>query len=191
MKTPKPVSKIEARRSAQADARDKRQQKQRDADYRQFLRNEKAAAKRKMAAKIKEHPLPEGVLKSDLTAEADYDNSRADQLQESVGTSARFELWYIERLGWCVPTLSINNRMRADSHRTYGVCLKDGSLVTMGQGPHVLAKLEVMVNKGNAQRLGAIIDRIAQGAVKAHVCRDRISTRRVNSIARRRIYSPF
>ncbi len=100
-----------------------------------------------------------------------------------------FELWYTERFGWCIPTLAISKARRGSGYqdRTYGISLS-GETVTMGKGPHVLRTVAVYVTESNVKRLQKFISLKESGTGKAGDIRDRISTRRANTMARR---NPF
>lgn len=97
-----------------------------------------------------------------------------------------FEMWYTERFGWCIPTLLISKARRGANvqDRTYGVTLT-GEVVTIGKGPHVERTINVYVTDTNLKRLQPLIDLKAQGQGKAGDIRDRISTRRMNTMSRR------
>lgn len=97
-----------------------------------------------------------------------------------------FEMWYTERFGWCIPTLLISRARRGANvqDRTYGISLK-GETVTMGKGPHVLRTINVYVTEANLNRLQTLVDLKDQGQGKAGDIRDRISTRRMNTMSRR------
>lgn len=103
--------------------------------------------------------------------------------------NTQFDLWYTERFGWCIPTLFISRARRGSNmqDRTYGISLK-GETVTMGKGPHVLRTVTVYVKNGRLEKLKKFLDLKAQGEGKAGDIRDTISTRRMNTMARRRSY---
>lgn len=140
--------------------------------------------------------LPDGLTVHDTNCYGDptlpYDSARPWE-DDSV------EFWYTERFGWCIPTLAIGGRRSfggADNRRTYGVCVGDklkrearrGAVVTMGNGPHVLARITVYVRKPNADRVAPYLALRREGQGSAGAIRDRISTRRANTIARRAGY---
>jgi hypothetical protein len=56
----------------------------------------------------------------------------------------------------------------------------------MGKGPHVLRTVTVYVRNGRVEALKKFLDLKAQGEGKAGDIRDTISTRRMNTMARRR-----
>lgn len=131
---------------------------------------------------MKDIPLPKEVKASDLK----YPNwkSKVKHLYEQD-----FELWYTERFGWCIPTLFISRARRGSNmqDRTYGISL-GGETVTMGKGPHVLKTVSVYVTEKNISRLQKLVDLKASGMGKAGDIRDTISTRRANTMARRRSF---
>lgn len=135
--------------------------------------------------------LPEGIIESDLVyprMKDGWNKKQADMPKYQVVNDKEFEIWYTERFGWCIPTLDIRNntgRMsKAETRRTYGTTL-DGQTVSIGLGPHVLHHYRVYVTKATEARLQKFIDIKTQGLGKAQDTRDRISTRRANTIARR------
>ena len=100
-----------------------------------------------------------------------------------------FEMWYTERFGWCIPTLFISRARRGSNmqDRTYGVPINDpSSTITMGKGPHVLRTIQVYVTSANLSRLQKFVDIKVKGQGNAGQIRDNISTRRANTMARRR-----
>ena len=139
--------------------------------------------------------LPAGILDSDLAhpkdwkllAHESYDSPKYTQ----YGGTIQFDLWYTERFGWAIPTLGIRNasaRHRSigiTAPRTYAVTVKDKSLITCGLGPHVKARVTVYVKKSRFKALQPYLDIMIDGQVKANDCRDRISTRRANTLLRR------
>lgn len=92
-----------------------------------------------------------------------------------------------ERFGWVLTTLGISKgkRYSGQTDRSYGISIKDEGLVTVGKGPHVLATVEVYLSDANLPRLQKYLDLWKKGMAKAGDTRDRISTRRANTIARR------
>lgn len=102
-----------------------------------------------------------------------------------------FDLWYTERFGWCIPTLTISAARRGSGYqdRTYGVPINDStSTITMGKGPHVLRVVTVYVTEANIKRLQTLVDIKQKGLGKAGQIRDSISTKRMNTMARRNSY---
>jgi hypothetical protein len=126
--------------------------------------------------------LPAGILAGDV-APRSFANGAWKKYALEGGDYLRFELWYTERFGWCIPTLRIGGK--GPNRRTYAVAISDGQLVTIGHGPHVLARHEVLVKKTRRGALKKFLDLKKDGNIKANDCRDRISTRRANSVIRR------
>lgn len=126
--------------------------------------------------------LPEGIKESDL-ALPDW--------KSKVKVSWNFEIWYTARFGWCIPTLlirGVSGRMASrgiTNERTYATTL-DGQVIRIGLGPHVLARHTVYVKESRLAALQKYVDIQHDGQVKANDVRDRISTRRANTISRRR-----
>jgi hypothetical protein len=139
--------------------------------------------------------LPTPVIESDLARPKDYKLQATEHWDAphytTYGGPIQFELWYTERFGWCIPTLEIRGlsaRLRsrgAQTRRTYGISIKDGQLVRMGIGPHVKATHTVYVKKSRLEALRPLLDLMVEGSGKAGDCRDRISTRRANTMLRR------
>lgn len=118
-------------------------------------------------------PLPDGILASDLKF-AGY----ADQ-KDVPYDDREFELWHAARFGWCIPTLLIGRAGRSgqSTDRTYAVTLH-GDPVRIGKGPHVTATVTVYVTTKRLPALQRFLDLRREGAGKAGVIRDRISSRR-------------
>ncbi len=130
--------------------------------------------------------LPANVLATDLTypkvkatrTEADYERARVLHI---------LTLHYTARFGWCVATLHIRNPGRRSTQttaRTYGVTL-DGQVVTIGMGPHVLRTIELYVTAARVAALQRYLDLKEKGLADAGEIRDRISTRRAQTVQRR------
>jgi hypothetical protein len=127
--------------------------------------------------------LPAGIIAKDLKAPTynmktgTYTDPLIKDWEQSM-----FELWYTERMGWCIPTLLISRAGRraapGASDRTYAVAVKDGAMVRIGLGPHVLAKHTVYVRQSRLAALQKFLDLRQTGAVRANEIRDRISSRR-------------
>lgn len=121
--------------------------------------------------------LPAGIIKSDLH----YPKYTSEDALVKDYDRQSFEIWYTERMGWCVPTLLISRAGRRSapgaSDRTYATTL-DGSVVRIGLGPHVLAKHTVYVRASRESALEKFLALRDKGASDANQIRDRISTRR-------------
>jgi hypothetical protein len=98
-----------------------------------------------------------------------------------------FELWHTTGFGWCIPTLLIAHatRRRAGlADRTYAARVDDGTVVRIGFGPHVTARVTVYVTVERLAALQKFVDLQHKGAVDANTIRDRISSRRARTASR-------
>lgn len=140
--------------------------------------------------------LPGNIIASDLEYPRYAVKMRLRKPQrEKLDVIESYTLHYTERFGWIVATLPISKGRRGNTDRTYGITVKnrngysdEKSLVTVGNGPHVLRTISVHVTKGRQKELQWLMDLHRDGMAKAGDTRDRISTRRANTIAAR---SPF
>lgn len=123
-------------------------------------------------ALAKKYPLPAGIKVADLQfPKRHYVES--------------FEMRYIERFGWVIPTLHIANGGRhGGGSRTYAISVK-GTPCRVGNGPHVLAIVTVYVSDANKKRLETYLNLRHDGQAKAGETRDRISSRRLLTQMRR------
>lgn len=103
------------------------------------------------------------------------------------GFHGAFTFYKTERFGWVLCTLPISKGRRGTNQtdRTYGIAVRDEGLVTVGKGPHVLATVTVWLSEKNFERLMKYVELWKKGMAKAGDTRDRISTRRANTIAYR------
>jgi len=124
-----------------------------------------------------------GVLKNDLIFP--QPNAKDPIARDSKGHMLMFDLYYTKRFGWCVKTLGISRGKAGREDRTYGWSLKDNGLVTMGNGPHVLAKATVYVRESRREKLAFLLEAFETGMVAACEYRDRLSTNRARGRARR------
>lgn len=136
-----------------------------------------------------EIPLPAPVLESDVydyrkgPSEDYYSEPYDAPTYTQYGGTVEFELWYTERFGWCIPTLTIrgiSKRARArgaETRRSYAVAIKGETLVSCGMGPHVKRHVTVRVKKSRYEALKPLLDLMLRGAEKAGDCRDRRSSR--------------
>lgn len=151
--------------------------------------------------------LPPPVLESDVYDNKDWKKWDKVKLAEEkwdgehkytqFGGSITFELWYTERFGWCIPTLTIRNpgRGRASAtfdimRRSYAVTVKDEQLISCGMGPHIKRHVTIKVKKDRFKALQPLLDIMVRGAEKANECRDRRSTR-IAQTKMRRASDPF
>lgn len=131
--------------------------------------------------------LPAGLLSSDLK----YPTTYPDRAH-----AADFELWYVTGFGWCIPTLRIRNASRrvreglgaGTPARTYAVRIETKGIVRIGLGPHVTFRTTVYGRKSRMKALRQYVELRDAGAGKAHMIRDRISSRRAQTEARRLAY---
>lgn len=127
----------------------------------------------------KEIKLPEGILAADLKMDYKKDSEANDYPVD------RFELWYTNGFGWVIPTLLINRARRgATADRTYAIAV-DGRGCRVGQGPHVLRQETVYVRPSRIAALQKYLDLKTKGEINANETRDRISSRRMATQARR------
>jgi hypothetical protein len=130
--------------------------------------------------------LPDEVRETDLK----YPSWESTKNNEDNRVVSQFEMWYTERFGWCIPTLFISRARRGSNmnDRTYGIAINTNGVVTMGKGPHVLRTVTVYVRKGRVEALKKFTDLKTKGEGDAGQIRDRISTRRANTMLRRNSY---
>lgn len=140
--------------------------------------------------------LPKGILASDCkrpsydakgaNAQVSFDYSKPTEAQ-----TREFEIWYVERFGWVIPTLSISRaRYDGGTRRTYAVAIEekwDGShaQVRVGRGPHVLRTETVYVRVGRKAALAPFLAIRDEGSADSNTIRDRISSRRAEGALRR------
>lgn len=136
------------------------------------------------------YALPKNIKRADLKYPSNYKKAAYVESFSDLTGGSGFELWYTERFGWVVPTLFIHKaRGEQATHRSYGVALDGGYLVRVGNGPHILEKHKVYFTKKNKTRLKKNFESVIRnGAIAAHDCRDRISTRRAQARDRKIFY---
>ena len=159
-----------------------------------------------MTTKNKPAPTPD--LPPDVTTEdlkyPSYDEADRGLTHEALnalglsyesGWFGHFTFFKTDRFGWVLTTLLIGKAgrraPRGTTDRFYGITVKYGKgmehdLVTVGKGPHVTATATVYLKAGNIDRLGKYVELWKKGMARAGDTRDRISTRRANTINRRR-----
>ncbi len=100
------------------------------------------------------------------------------------------EFYRTERFGWVICTLHIRNASRrqvargVDTARFYAIAVADGQVCTVGLGPHVTDRFTLYVTAARKEALGKYLQLRDQGQGRAGDIRDRISTRRANTIGR-------
>jgi len=119
--------------------------------------------------------LPDGVIAADTK----YPKSWEDLVREA-GDHGRLDFLKTTRFGWCIATLPIDRR-----GRTYGINVSDGGIVTMGAGPHVIIQTTVYITKKRLPVLQKYVDLYKKGLESANTIRDRISSRRSQTVLRR------
>ncbi len=133
-------------------------------------------------------PLPSLVVLKDLERPT-YDELYGKAKEAVEFPNGEFELYYVERFGWVIPTLHIRNASRRSFNqnpaRTYAVAVKDGSICRVGLGPHVKQTIRVFVRRSRLAALKPLLDLRSKGAEDANDVRDRISTRRAQGALRR------
>lgn len=117
-------------------------------------------------------PLPEGILKTDLTRPSM--SAYGGEALSNDWQNNTFDLWHVTGFGWCIPTLAISGK----GARTYAIRIKDRNVVRIGMGPHVTEQVTVYVRINRLRTLQSFLDMRTDGAGKAGQVRDRISSRR-------------
>lgn len=100
--------------------------------------------------------------------------------QQELGLETTRLTFYKTKGGWMLTTLAISNARRGSSFedRTYAIGVADSKIYTVGGGPHVLTKVEVILTIDNVERLAKYIELWKKGMAEAGSIRDRISSRR-------------
>jgi len=130
-------------------------------------------------------PLPAGFT-MDLT-EREYGSSARKKYDKVPQDFHYVQLWYVERFGWCIPTLEISRRgarsrnyqwngTPAQNLRTYAVTM-DGQTVRIGMGPHVKQVLMFHPTNESMKVLQKYYDLFIKGSIRAHEIRDSRSSR--------------
>jgi hypothetical protein len=133
--------------------------------------------------------LPEGINKSDLKFPA---WNGKNKLAYSVANAGRLNFHYVAKRGWVIATLPISAAKRGSglTDRTYAVQVEEQatgehSIVTVGKGPHVLSTITVYITEKRLAKLQKFVDIYTEGLGDAGSIRDRISTRRAQTVLRR------
>lgn len=168
-----------------------------------YERKEKARRAKKRAKELAEATaqkaagkLPPGIEPKDVIRPEYEQTAYIEELAGKIDAAyaggpgaSEIEFWETTEFGWVIPTLTINRRFRNGSYRTYAVTLETGKLVSVGQGPHVTARIRVFVSKANRARLTkAFSELVTRGSVSANEYRDRLSSRRAAGRERRSWY---
>ena len=134
--------------------------------------------------------LPKGILKSDTKYPSWNPKSKNRQVYD-VGNHGELTFHKTETFGWVIATLPIANARKDFVARTYAVSVEpkpystDHQIVTVGNGPHVLSTIKVYITTKRLKALQPFIDTYNKGMASAGNIRDRISTRRANTVMRR------
>lgn len=147
---------------------------------------------------MEKQALPKPVLESDVYRNEDwekwdkvkvYQEDYKSPVYTQYGGDVSFELWYTERFGWVIPTLTIANntgrRAHAETRRSYGIAIKGEQLVSVGMGPHVKRHVTIKVKADRFDALKPLLDLSIKGLEKAGDCRDRRSSRIAQTKMRR------
>ena len=141
--------------------------------------------------------LPEGILKSDLEYPSlDYSKPISEAERHAARIAQHLQFYYTDRFGWVICVLHIRNASRAqraiyradsgvNDARFYAISVDKSEICTVGLGPHVKHRFELYITNARADALKRYAALAALGAERANGIRDRISTRRSRTIARR------
>lgn len=139
----------------------------------------KTAAPKKVASNKKKYDFwqlydvpktspPEGTVKEDFIQPNFDDKDKAVKTLKLLKTS---------RFGWVISTLPISKGKAGRSDRTYGITM-NGTVVRVGNGPHVEDEGKLYVRKSRENALKKFTDLYDKGMSTAGDIRDRISSRR-------------
>lgn len=118
-----------------------------------------------------------GIIKSDLKYPSfDNYNDRAHNL----GNHGQLTFIHTERFGWVIATLPISK------NRTYGVSVENGAIVSTNTD--YSTDVTLYLRKSRMESLQKFVDLYDKGMGSANNIRDRISTRRANTVLRRANY---
>jgi hypothetical protein len=135
--------------------------------------------------------LPEGILKSDL----EYPVWKSkNKIVSEAGNYGRLTFHKVTNRGWVIATLPISAARRGTGYadRTYAIEVSPKSsydnthqIVTVGKGPHIEATVEIYITTKRLKALQPFLDLYTKGLGDAGSIRDRISTRRAQTVLRR------
>ncbi len=141
--------------------------------------------------KASKRVLPVGILVSDLSyPKSNYGKDTEAQLN-AKRVIETLEFYKTERFGWVINTLFIRNASRrqqgrgVDTQRFYAISVDDGTICTVGLGPHVTDKFTLYVTNARKDALQKFLDLHQKGLGEAGTIRDRISTKRAQTSLRR------
>lgn len=115
-----------------------------------------------------------------------------DKAMWDLGRNGQLTFHYTPDFGWVLATLPIANSRKDFVARTYGIKVEgtpyetEHGIVTVGNGPHVSKTVTIYIRKSRVEALQKYLDLYVDGMGRAGGIRDRISTRRANTMARRR-----
>lgn len=124
--------------------------------------------------------LPKGIKTSD-TKYPSYKGKDKVVWGALPDSRSSLELVKTDRFGWCIATLNIGK------DRSYGIAVDDGQIVSMGVRDQT-RKVTIYIRQSRLSALQKFIDLFKKGLDDANSIRDRISTRRSNTIMRRMAY---
>lgn len=136
------------------------------------------------------NPLPKPLTNEDINYPS-WSSRWTEEKQKAEHVTVHFQMHYVESFGWVIATLHIRNPGRhhvgssTRTARTYAVRVDNGQVCRIGLGPHVKETVTVYIRERRVKACQSIIDLYNSGEVDANKIRDRISTRRANTILRR------
>jgi hypothetical protein len=108
-----------------------------------------------------------------------------------MGNSGRLKFHLIKDRGWVIATLPISAARKNFEARTYAIEIEKApyadkhNIVTVGNGPHVTATFDIYITTNRLKKLQKYVDIYNAGMSDAGMIRDRISTRRAQTVLRR------
>ena len=142
-------------------------------------------------AKSDKIALPKGIKASDLK----YPNYKSkNKLVYEGAHRGSLTFHYVPSRGWVIATLPISNARRNSGFedRTYAIEVQEKpytpgehNIVTVGKGPHITKTIQVYITTKRVKALKPYIDIFSKGLASAGNIRDRISTRRTQTVLRR------
>ena len=142
-------------------------------------------------AKPVEIELPKGIKASDLVYPSWKSKNKIVYEGDHRG---QLTLHYVANRGWVIATLPISNARAGSGYegRTYAIEINkkndwtdEHQIVTVGKGPHITKTVTVYVTTKRKEALQPFVDIFNKGLVSAGNIRDRISTRRAQTVLRR------
>lgn len=122
-----------------------------------------------------EKQLPPKVTEKDLT----YPSMKSkDHILYTAGNHGTLTFYLTDKMGWCISTLPISQSRKGYANRTYAIRIEDGSIVTVGNGPHVKVDVMIYIRNSRIKVLQEYVELYNKGMIEAGNIRDRISSRR-------------